>query len=303
MDPPISYRPSRRVDEAEITALVGRASERDGAPALSEHKAIRLPGAPDAEAIVGVRDDFVVAYGQAAWHPATDPESRGHWAVELVFDDVSAQPTELDRCVRALEGLISSGELRLWAGTSSLAVAAAAAGYQEMRRLLRLRRPRATERVEAGDVNGVRLAPFVEAADASEWLLVNNAAFAGHPENGALTTADLKERLAQAWFDPAGFLIARDASRMVGFCWTKVHDDGVGEIYIIAVHPEASGRGLGRLLVSRGLDYLYEVRDVPTVMLYTEGDNTKGIRLYRGTGFELDHTLYQFVVPRTQPNL
>ena len=55
---------------------------------------------------------------------------------------------------------------------------------------------------------------------------------------------------------PMGFLLAWDGERLAGFCWTKVHDDGRGEIYILAVVPGSQGRGLGRALLLAGLDDL-----------------------------------------------
>ena len=53
---------------------------------------------------------------------------------------------------------------------------------------------------------------------------MNAAAFAHHPEQGQWTAPDLDHRMAEDWFDPAGFLVL-DApdGEMAGFHWTKVH--------------------------------------------------------------------------------
>ena len=77
--------------------------------------------------------------------------------------------------------------------------------------------------------------------DESAWLSANNAAFAGHPENGRMTRRDLELRMAQGWFDPSGFFLAWANGELAGSCWTKIHDDGTGEIYIIGVVPAWRG--------------------------------------------------------------
>jgi mycothiol synthase len=130
---------------------------------------------------------------------------------------------------------------------------------------------------------------FRPEVDEAAWLRVNNAAFAGHPENGAWTEEILDDRKGQSWFDPDGFRMAWEGPTLVGFCWTKVHDDGVGEIYVIAVSPAAQGRGLGRALVLEGLRHLAEDRRLSRAMLYVDSGNESALELYQKLGFRLDH--------------
>ena len=68
---------------------------------------------------------------------------------------------------------------------------------------------------------------FRPGVDDAGVLAVNAAAFADHPEQGALDQAGLEERMAEPWFDPAGLLVAERDGEIAGFHWTKVHP-GVG---------------------------------------------------------------------------
>jgi mycothiol synthase len=122
--------------------------------------------------------------------------------------------------------------------------------------------------------------------DAVQLLRVNAAAFSDHPEQGAMDAANLAERMAEPWFDPAGLLVAEDrGGRMLGFHWTKQHSADLGEVYVVAIAPEAQGRGLGRVLTLAGLHHL-ATRGVGEVLLYVESDNQPAVSLYAGLGFD-----------------
>jgi mycothiol synthase len=139
-----------------------------------------------------------------------------------------------------------------------------------------------------------RVTNFRMGVDERAWLAANNAAFAGHPENGSMTRRDLERRIAQPWFDPEGFFLAWEGSEVAGSCWTKVHDDGVGEIYIVGVTPGWEGRGLGSALVCHGLDYLASVRHASQAMLFVEDSNERAIALYEKLGFRHARMLEAF---------
>jgi mycothiol synthase len=76
---------------------------------------------------------------------------------------------------------------------------------------------------------------------------------------------------------------------VLGFCWVKVHEDPwgrAGEIYVIGVGPDATGRGLGRVLLRRGLDAM-AAAGLTEAFLYVENDNTPALGLYAAEGFEV----------------
>lgn len=145
---------------------------------------------------------------------------------------------------------------------------------------------RAAAAVTVPEVEDVTVRGYRD-ADADEVLRVNAAAFAHHPEQGSMDAANLAERMAEPWFDPAGLLVADTGSGLLGFHWTKQHDADHGEVYVVAVDPAAQGRGLGRALTAAGLAHLAAL-GVRRILLYVESDNTAAIATYTHQGF--DHT-------------
>ncbi|UZN02479.1 mycothiol synthase [Cellulomonas sp. S1-8] len=142
--------------------------------------------------------------------------------------------------------------------------------------------------------HGVQVRTFVPGQDEDAWRRVNARAFAHHPEQGRMTSADLRARESEPWFDPAGFLLAERDGQLLGSVWTKVHpagdapdagpDEQVGEIYVVGVDPDAQGLGMGRALTSLGLAYLRD-RGLRTVILYTGAENTVAVHTYERAGF------------------
>ncbi|GAY14324.1 mycothiol synthase [Mycobacterium sp. shizuoka-1] len=187
----------------------------------------------------------------------------------------------------------AGGAVRFWAhGTLPAAQAAAQAlGTTVVRELMEMRRS-LHDVPEPAVGDGIEIRTYRGATDDAELLRVNNAAFAWHPEQGGWVQADLDERLAEPWFDPAGLFLAvdDDSGALLGFHWTKVHADhpGLGEVYVVGVDPAAQGRGLGRALTVIGLQHLARrlaSHDQPEVMLYVEGDNTAARTTYDRLGF------------------
>jgi mycothiol synthase len=122
--------------------------------------------------------------------------------------------------------------LRIWAMGDTPAAAALArqAGLHPVRELSIMTRPLDDDLPEPRLPPGVTIRRFQPDADEETWLAVNARAFAHHPEQGRIDRADLAERMAEPWFDPAGLLVAADGDRLLGFHWTKRHSATLGEV-------------------------------------------------------------------------
>jgi mycothiol synthase len=153
--------------------------------------------------------------------------------------------------------------------------------------------------VDVPDLDGVTIRDYRD-SDADEVVRVNAAAFAHHPEQGSMDRANLDERMAEPWFDPAGLLVADTGSpqhRLLAFHWTKQHSADLGEVYVVAVDPAAQGRGLGRAVTAAGLAHLAGL-GVRRIILYVESDNEAAIATYSRLGFEHIQTHVQYARPR-----
>lgn len=286
----------RQLDAADVTAvaaLLALAAEADGHHPLDEHTwpDLALRGRKGFAGLVAWSPDHdhdhPVAYAQVRRGPDA-------WAVELVVDphhrdDAEAiAPEMLDAALGVIreEG---GGHVHHWVykPTDGHDRIAARAGLRWGRDLWQMRRP-----LPAEPPPPLAVRTFVPGRDEAAWLAVNNRAFAGHPEQGSWDLDTLVERQGEPWFDAEGFLLHERDGRLAGFCWTKVHagtDPPLGEIYVIAVDPDAHGHGLGRALVLTGLDWLHRARGMTTGMLYVDAANAPAVRLYQRLGFTVDH--------------
>jgi mycothiol synthase len=156
-------------------------------------------------------------------------------------------------------------------------------GWARVRDLWVMRRPLADPLPAVAVPDGVTIRGY-RPADAAEVVRVNAAAFADHPEQGAMDEDNLARRMAEPWFDPAGLLVAEGPEGLLGFHWTKQHDDRHGEVYVVGVDPAAQGRGLGKVLTLAGLHHLAGL-GLTDVLLYVESDNAPAVAVYSRLGF------------------
>ncbi|CAN5163949.1 mycothiol synthase [soil metagenome] len=300
-------------DLSAVADLLRLAEQVDGHQVLGAHDWVDLA--------TGGRHDFA---GLVAWEPGHEhpvgyaqvTRNQHNWAVELVIDphhryEALTIGPELLGSALDVVGAEGGGHVHwlVYEPTSVHEQIAVGAGLRRGRDLWQMRRslpvPPPVGGTAVGEVAALPTRPFVPGRDEAAWLEVNNRAFERHPEQGDWTAATLKEREAEPWFDPDGFLLHEGNEptgppgrrRLAGFCWTKVHDDHdppLGEIYVVAVDPDFAGRGLGRALVLAGLDHLHR-RGLSTAMLYVDASNTRAVRLYENLGFELNHVDRAFV--------
>ncbi|MDL2078910.1 mycothiol synthase [Streptomyces sp. GXMU-J15] len=272
-----------------VLALLAEAARTDGQQAVSEQGRLQLRGGERegvAHLLLTVGDQLV-GYAQLE---DTDPVEAP--AAELVVHPAHRGHGHGRALGSAL--LAASGKrLRVWAhgGHSAARHLAQVLGLTLFRELRQMRRSLTDlELSEPGLPEDVTVRTFVPGQDDAAWLAVNAAAFAHHPEQGSLTQRDLDDRMAEPWFDPAGFFLAERSGQLIGFHWTKIHaEEGLGEVYVLGVKPGAQGGGLGKALTAIGLRHLAD-QGLPTAMLYVDADNKAAVSVYERMGFETYET-------------
>jgi mycothiol synthase len=292
-----------RLSDEQITsvvALLAAVQAADGVHAVSEAAILRLrPGVLSSPA--GVHLLAHDSTGSLVGYAGLDERSERRTA------EFAVHPQYRRRGVGAalLAALLDRvrGPLWVWAhGEHPAALRlierglAQRAGLAGRRALLQLRRGLADPLPVRPLPEGMALRVFVPGEDEAAVVAVNSRAFAWHPEQSRLDTSELMVLETQPWFDPKGFLLAVDpADRLLGFHWTKMHPDGLGEVYVLAVDPDAQGTGLGSALTVAGLAYLCD-RGALEAMLYVDADNAAALRAYQKLGFAHHHTDVEFLL-------
>ncbi|OFI37429.1 mycothiol synthase [Arthrobacter sp. SW1] len=284
----------------DIRTLAAAAEESDGNPPLSEQTLVLLRGAGSSEhelstlALYAPDEDSDPATGEdLAGVAVVVGERNGTGVLEMVVHPSYRSQGVAGRLISCLLETRGLAGLNAWSHGDHAAAARLAArfDYGPVRELLRMRlMATAADLPDAGLPDGVTLRAFEPGRDEDAWLAANKAAFAHHPEQGAMTRADLDARMAEAWFDPAGFLLAENsAGELLGFHWTKAHPahgghPPIGEVYVVGVTPAAQGLGLGKALTVAGIRHLGQ-QQLHAVMLYVDADNTAAVTLYQKLGF------------------
>ncbi|WP_354641791.1 mycothiol synthase [Kitasatospora camelliae] len=268
-----------------VRAVLAAAGDADGREAVSEAGRLRLRAGtprPGVRHLIQTVSGLTTGYAQLETGSArgtaeltVDPAHRGRGLGRQLLD-----------AVLAAAGPDTTVDFWAHGGHPAAARLAAERGAELVRELRQMRRTgEAPEPVPLPA--GVELRTFHPGEDEAAWLALNARAFAHHPEQGAWTAADLADREAEPWFDPAGFFLATRGGAPVGFHWTKVHPEGLGEVYVVGVAPAEQGSGLGRALTAAGLRHLALDRKLETVLLYVDADNPAAVRVYERLGFTI----------------
>ncbi|MBL1095266.1 mycothiol synthase [Streptomyces coffeae] len=276
----------------DVLRLIAEAARTDGQQAVSEQGRLQLRGQRPGVRHLVLREPSGELVGYAQLED-TDPVEAP--AAELVVHP--AHRGQGHGRALGVTLLRESGKrLRVWAhgGHASARHLAQVLGLTLFRELRQMRRPLGPPAELGIDEptlpEGITVRTFRPGEDDAAWLAANAAAFAHHPEQGSLTQRDLDDRMGEVWFDPRGFFLAERAGEIVGFHWTKVHgEEGLGEVYVLGVRPDAQGGGLGRALTAIGLRHL-AAQGLPTAMLYVDADNSAAVSVYERMGFVTHET-------------
>lgn len=281
--------------QLQVLALIAAASDHDGIPPVSEHVLLHLRhGGDKADTHLIARiDDNVVGYA----HLDLTDKVEGPSAEFVVHPD--HRKAGIGQSLLASLQEKAGGTLRLWShgdlpGAKNIAEKS---GFVRVRTVIQMRRSLNDPIPELPQQIAIR--SFLPGIDNEEWIALNNRAFVDHPEQGNWTARDLEVRTKEDWFDPQGFLISDENGVMTGFCWTKIHGghthkhshnedehdhDPIGEIYIMAINPDYSGKGIGRAVTIAGLRHM-RYQGIFSAMLYVDADNETAIKLYKSLGF------------------
>jgi mycothiol synthase len=262
----------------DVLRIAAAATTADGATPLDEATTLALhdASAPDTALWVDNAHTGFAWLHDGALDLVVHPDARGHGVGRALAD---AAVTSTDEPLTAW----SHGH------HPAAAVLADRLGFAHVRDLWVMRRPLADLPPLPEAADGIDVRAFRVGQDEDAWLAVNAEAFAHHPEQGGTTRADLDARIAEPWFDPAGFLLAWRGDELAGFHWTKVHgeatgEEAYGEVYVVGVSPRAQGGGLGKRLTLAGLHHLAGL-GLAEVVLYVEADNAPAIAVYERLGF------------------
>jgi mycothiol synthase len=306
-------------DLSRIRGLVEAATLMDGRAPLSEQTMLRLrPDGQGPDRHVLLRADDGPSDQVLAGYSRLDPQGGQGAVAELVVHPEHRRRGLGRVLLQAVLQAAGPGALGVWAHGDGPAARALAerAGMAPSRTLNRWFRDLGDDLPDVAPPEGIRLRTFRPGQDEEPWLALNALAFASHPEQGRWTAEDLRARTAEPWFDPEGFLLAQADGPdgrpvLAGFHWTKIHkgvpglpaglragnpQERVGEVYVIGVHPDHRGRGLGRALTVAGLHRLRSC-GLSLAMLHVDGDNHAAQAVYRNLDFRHGDADVLFVRP------
>lgn len=271
------------------------AAEADGTPPLSDQALLSL--ANGRRALIE-KDDAIGVIGEGEVDLVVRPGARGRGIGRAVLDSLLSQNGH------------EHDELRAWAhGTNPAATTLLhEAGFRPVRELLRLSLDPAKLAEAVATARelpaGFEMRSFDpgDPQQGSEWVRVNGAAFASHPEQGRVTLADFTALTSEPWFSAADLRLAYtndpgQDSVLAGFTWIKTvraEQEVETELYVIGVDPAFAGIGLGAGLLGETLRRM-AAHHPDRITLYVDGDNSSAVALYLRAGFTVEQRSVQFL--------
>ncbi|MFQ5826898.1 MAG: GNAT family N-acetyltransferase [Dehalococcoidia bacterium] len=89
-----------------------------------------------------------------------------------------------------------------------------------------------------------------------------------------------------------GIILITQSDQVVGYCWTGFYRDELiplhqagGRIFMMGVHPQYRGRGLGGAALALGVNYLAG-QGIGAVELTVDSQNLRAKKLYQSAGFQ-----------------
>lgn len=293
--------------ETDLRGILEDAELIDGTPPVSDQAV--LAAKQSKRELYGIRGDTrafdgLGILGEGELDLVIHPDARGRGlGTAALTEMLAAKDPEASR------------ELRAWAHGENPAATAllAGAGFAPIRTLFRLALPPADLPAAIAGARpmpeGFRMTPFEPGnkAHADEWVRVNAAAFASHPEQGAVTLEDFRALTREPWFDVNDLRLAFDGDdRLAGYAWVKTsgaepsgaepsgaESSGARtsttetELYVLGVDPGYAGRGLGAGLFGESLRQM-ATHSPDRITLYVDGDNERARALYDRAGFVTD---------------
>ncbi|MEO8289118.1 MAG: GNAT family N-acetyltransferase [Chloroflexota bacterium] len=137
---------------------------------------------------------------------------------------------------------------------------------------------------------GFTMRTFVHNQDEQLLTDVRNVTFADHYGSVQRTLEQITHITTLPDFHADGVFFAFEGDKVAGFCYTS-HDprewerrgEKIGHVQLLGVVPEYRGKGLGRVLLLTGSNYLRQY--VSVVELGVEGKNNNALALYESVGF------------------
>jgi len=132
-------------------------------------------------------------------------------------------------------------------------------------------------------------------ANAKKWIECHNEAFRNHYGMRPLRYEELKSYMFEESFDPTGYfgIYEINKKRFVAQCSCEIDNKlneykriSKGVIWTVGVIDEMRGKGFGKMLVKKAINWLYE-KGVKRASIHVDSQNEIAYNLYSSLGFEV----------------